>query len=108
MWPGLGSIAQHGVVERSIVVEIDGYHSAGRLHRVCLKKLALQGNSVWHCEQTFCLYPKTQAVFWKIGVFHTGTIGDRDEEREVGKTRIKKSETLAAVGAKMYDFYFVP
>ena len=65
MWPGLGSIAQHGVVERSIVVEIDGYHSAGKLHRVCLKKLALQGNSIWHCELTFCLYPKTQAVFWR-------------------------------------------
>ena len=28
-------------------------------------------------------------------------IGDRDEEREVGKTRIKKSETLAAVEAKI-------
>ena len=47
-------------------------------------------------------------MFWRIGVFHTGTIGDRDEEREGGKTRIKWSEMLAAVGAKMYDFYFVP
>ena len=35
MWSCLGSNVQHGVVERSIVVEIDGYHSAGKLHRVC-------------------------------------------------------------------------
>ena len=35
VWPGLGSNVQHGVVERSIVVDIDGYHSAGKLHRVC-------------------------------------------------------------------------